>query len=95
MCRPGRCPGDHGCWCAPCEAGVYGDDERAAWIAERTANAPVTETERGIVPDLLAVVDAARPLVAVDPEADEVPDEDWGSEYLALREALRKLDAVR
>jgi hypothetical protein len=23
MCKPGRCPGDSGCWCADCERGEH------------------------------------------------------------------------
>lgn len=44
---------------------------------------------------LYAIEEAARPLVAVDPEADFVPDEDWDPAFLRLRDALgRTVEAI-
>ena len=40
------------------------------------------------------VVDAARAIMAEDPDADVPSDEDWAPEFLALRDALTRLDAA-
>jgi hypothetical protein len=34
MCRPDRCPGNYGCWCAACERNFHGDAAERWWESE-------------------------------------------------------------